>query len=101
MARFEFHPAAQVEYEEALKWYFARSPSAAERFETDVEHGLHFIGSSGDLCPKYDESHRYCMLRHFPYSLVFSVAAESSIQIVAVMHASRRPGYWHGEREID
>ena len=97
MAKIEFHPAAQAEYENALRWYFDRSPAAARRFEADIEETLNIIGSAIEACPKYDQTHRYCTLRRFPYSLVFSTS-DSAIQIIAVVHASRRPGYWHGQR---
>ena len=97
MAKLEFHPAAQAEYEDALRWYFARSPVAARRFEADPEQTLDFISNSFEACPMYDQTHRYRTLRRFPYSLVFSTS-EPAIQIIAVVHASRRPGYWHGQR---
>jgi toxin ParE1/3/4 len=91
----EFHPEAQAEYEAALAWYDSRSPIAAARFEAEIERTLDFIRSRADFCPKYDATHRYAMLRRFPYRLIIS-AEGTAIQILAVVHAGRRPGYWHG-----
>jgi plasmid stabilization system protein ParE len=95
VASIQFHPAAQAEYEEALAWYHARSPVAAARFEAEIERTLDFIRTSADFCPKYDATHRYAMLRRFPYRLIFS-AEGTAIQILAVVHAGRRPDYWRG-----
>jgi hypothetical protein len=35
------------------------------------------------------------VLHHFPYFVVFR-ELPSKIQIIAVAHAKRRPGYWRG-----
>jgi hypothetical protein len=35
-----FHPEARAEYLDALAWYQARSPQAAERFEAELERTL-------------------------------------------------------------
>ena len=36
---------------------------------------------------------RRCLLRVFPYSLLYTIESDF-ILIVAVMHGKRRPGYW-------
>jgi hypothetical protein len=36
---------------------------------------------------------RRVSLRRFPYGVLFTVTPES-IEIIAVMHHRRRPGYW-------
>ena len=32
-------------------------------------------------------------MKHFPYSVIYIVAGDE-IQVLAVAHHSRRPGYW-------
>ena len=39
---------------------------------------------------------RYTM-KHFPYSLVYTVSGDE-IRVLAVAHHSRRPGYWASRR---
>ena len=95
MDEIRFHPEAQDEYQVALAWYQARSPQAAARFEAEAEHVLELIASNPEMFPKYDEDHRFVMLRRFPYSIVYQVAA-GHIQVVAVAHSRRAPGYWKG-----
>ena len=36
-------------------------------------------------------------MKHFPYSLVYTVSGDE-IRILAVAHHSRRPGYWTGRK---
>jgi toxin ParE1/3/4 len=39
------------------------------------------------------EGRRY-LLPRFPYGVVYGVAADASIVVVALAHARRRPRYW-------
>jgi plasmid stabilization system protein ParE len=88
-----FHPEAQAEYEEAIAWYQARSPQASMRFETEVERVIRVIERDPGVFPKYDDVHRYALLRRFPYSIVYQRSVDH-IHVVAVAHGSRLPGYW-------
>ena len=95
MADVSFHPEAQAEYQSALAWYQARSLQAAARSEAEVENVLGLIGANPDLCPKYDDEHRFAVLKRFPYSVVYQVQP-TGIIVIAVAHSSRAPGYWQG-----
>jgi plasmid stabilization system protein ParE len=88
-----FHPEAQAEYQAALSWYQARSLRAATRFEAEVERVLEVIRSNPDLFPRYDDDHRFAVLRRFPYSVVYQEQTDQ-IFVVAVAHSSRSAGYW-------
>lgn len=93
MADIIFHPEAQEEYEKALEWYQARSPRAANRFETEVEALLGRIRLNPESFPLYDDEHRFATVRRFPYALLYQVHSDQ-ILLVAVAHARRRPDYW-------
>ena len=93
MANTRFHPEAQAEYEEAIAWYQARSPRASMRLEAEVERVVRVIESNPDIFPKYDDLHRYALLRRFPYSIVYQ-HWDDRIYVIAVAHGSRLPGYW-------
>lgn len=95
MAEVRFHPEAQAEYQAAFEWYQARSPLAADRFEAELEKVLGLVASSPTMFPLVDDSHRYAMLRRFPYSLVYQ-ALPDGVHVVAVAHSRRKPGYWQG-----
>lgn len=95
MANVVFHPEAQAEYQAALAWYQARSLQAALRFEAEVERVLGFISTNPDLFPKYDDEHRFAVLRRFSYSIVYQVQP-GQIHVIAIAHSSRATGYWQG-----
>jgi plasmid stabilization system protein ParE len=90
-----FHPEAQAEYDAAFAWYFARSPRASLRFETEVDRVLGSIGAHPEMFPNYDAEHRFAVLRRFPYSLVYRVES-GQVQVIAVAHSHRSPRYWQG-----
>jgi plasmid stabilization system protein ParE len=95
VAEVLFHPEAEAEYHSAVAWYGARSARVAARFEAAVEQELALIESNPDLFSKYDDEHRYAVLRRFPYSLVFQVQPDR-VYVIAVAHAARAPDYWQG-----
>ena len=89
----EFHPEALAEVEAAVAWYAERSPSAAVAFITELERAVEAISESPDRWPIFHEGCRRFLLRRFPYFLVYREQA-GFIEIVAVAHGRRRPGYW-------
>jgi plasmid stabilization system protein ParE len=88
-----WHPAALAEAEEARDWYAARSPMAARGFLLALEEAVNAVAEAPERWPK----HRYGCRRHvfpnrYPYTLIYRFAAD--LEIVAVAHQKRRPGYW-------
>jgi hypothetical protein len=49
-----------------MAWYRARSPNTATRFEAEVERVLKLIDANPNMFPKYDDEHRFAVLRRFP-----------------------------------
>lgn len=93
--RFEVSllPMAEEEIEAAFRWYFARSPFAADAFRTEVISALDSLGEDPLAWPTDDDDLRYCLLRRFPYTIHYDVTG-SSVTVLAVAHQRRRPGYW-------
>ena len=87
-----FHPEAAEELEASVIWYSNRSPVAARRFVEEVEHALQEIVRAPTLWPRYDQARRF-VLRRYPYSVIYQERS-GLIEVLAVAHAKRRPGYW-------
>jgi plasmid stabilization system protein ParE len=90
-----FVPAAGEEAEDALDWYLQRSLKAAESFLREFERGLELISESPRRWPRFEAGTRRYVLPRFPYSIVYR-ELRHGIEVVAVAHQKRRPGYWHG-----
>ena len=91
--RYEFHPEALEEYEEAALYYAERDPGLALRFIETVEEAIQRILEAPARWRVIDEDVRRFLTRVFPYGVLYTVEPDF-VLIVAVMHCSREPGYW-------
>jgi toxin ParE1/3/4 len=92
----EFHEDATAEYDAAFDWYLERSPDAALKFDAEVDRALAHILQSPQRWTSGPYSTRRFLLRHFPFIVIYRQLASAQIQVVAIAHTSRRPGYWMG-----
>ncbi len=91
----DFLAEAVDEARVAREWYAVRSAAAASRFDAELERALEEILDAPDRWPIYDEGVWHFLLRRFPYMIVYREVG-TSVQIVAVAHCKRKPGYWKG-----
>jgi toxin ParE1/3/4 len=89
-----FHRLAAKEYRAARDWYAVRSRAVSSRFVIAVDEAVTRIEASPDALATLAGPYRYARVRGFPYACVFRVRPDSTILIVAVAHARRRPAYW-------
>ncbi len=94
MISVRFHPQAEAEFIAAAKYYESQQENLGQRFISSVEAGIARIKSSPHLFPVITENVRQCLTRTFPFGIVFR-DTEEQIEIIAVMHLKREPGYWH------
>lgn len=95
--RYEFHPEALAECEEAARYYAERDPELAPRFVEAVEDALDRVLESPTRWRVIDEDVRRCLTRVFPYGVLYTIEPDF-VLIVAVAHCSREPGYWKNRR---
>jgi len=89
------HPEAIAEARAAREWYEAQNAEAAEAFMHELDVAIERIEEAPRQWPSYlDDTRRY-LLRRFPFIVVFR-AVNDHVQILAVAHGRRRPGYWLG-----
>ncbi|MSQ27268.1 MAG: type II toxin-antitoxin system RelE/ParE family toxin [Dehalococcoidia bacterium] len=91
----EFHPDAAAEAQAAFVWYQERSNVAAQGFLAELDRAVARVEQHPDRWPSLGQGLRRCNLRGFPFFLVYGTD-EDVVQIVAVSHGHRRPGYWRG-----
>jgi plasmid stabilization system protein ParE len=87
-----FHPQASEEYTEALLYYGERSEVVASRFEAAINSSLKQIAEDPSRYP-IRLGLRRCMVIAFPYSIYYR-ENDLEIQIIAIAHQKRKPGYW-------
>ena len=94
----QLHPDALEEAEAAIDWYRRRSFRAAERFLDELEEVIKRIDSDPGQFPGYAFGTRKALLDRFPYLVIFRETAKG-VEIIAVAHGRRRPGYWRDRVE--
>lgn len=90
---YHFHPQAWAEFETAESWYRQRSPDSSLRFLAAVYDALEDISQRPQTWPAYLHGSRRLVLQQFPYSIIYR-EKESFVEILAIAHGHRRPGYW-------
>jgi toxin ParE1/3/4 len=91
--RYEFHPEALEDYEQASLYYAGRAPDLGRQFVEAVEDCIRRILEAPTRWRVIEEDVRRCLTRVFPYGVLYTVEPDY-VLIVAVMHCSREPGYW-------
>ena len=91
--RFEFHPEALAEYEDAGRYYADRQEDLELRFMDCVEEAIHRASATPEQWRIFDGEVRRVLTHVFPYAILYTVETEY-ILIIAVMHCHREPGYW-------
>lgn len=93
----DIHQEATQEIISAIIWYMEQSPSAADGFIVDLNQRLTSVLHDPHRFAKYLYRTRQSRLRSYPYLIVYRFR-RSVVQVVAVAHTSRRPGYWAKRR---
>ncbi|MGO9211787.1 MAG: type II toxin-antitoxin system RelE/ParE family toxin [Terriglobales bacterium] len=91
----EFLPEAETEYLAALAWYRERSPTAALKFEAEFSLSIEKIQEAPERWTPSMTGCRRFLLHQFPFAIVYQTST-NLIQVLAVAHCHRRPGYWRG-----
>jgi plasmid stabilization system protein ParE len=87
---------ARRDLQEATAWYRERNPAVAERFVAEVERTFELIErfpATGARIPTVVGPARRLPVNGFPYHVVFE-EFQDRIEVLAVAHDRRRPGYW-------
>lgn len=87
------HPAAVEEAEAATDWYAQRSNRAAEMFLDELDAAIEQIAQNPRQYALSEFGTRRMPLRRFPFLIVYRDTA-TGIEVIAVAHGRRRPGYW-------
>jgi len=97
MASYGFHPEAAEEYLAATQYYLEQaSELIATAFVAEVETAIQTLRAAPTRYAVIEEPQiRRFLLTRFPYSIYYRYEADDGrVSIYAVMHTSRRPGYW-------
>lgn len=91
----EILDAAQGEVVEAHHFYQRRSARAADEFLGAVRDAIQRIAAAPDSHPVEYRQAKWVRVRRFPFRLVYTVdSRHEKVIVIALVHTSRRSGYW-------
>lgn len=89
-----FRPAAAREFAADFRYYEKDHPGRGIRFVAAVDAALRQIAAAPSrFAILYEPDIRSVKVKRFPYRVVY-VVVDDAIDVIAVAHAKRRPGYW-------
>jgi toxin ParE2 len=88
-----FHPDAVAEAAAARLWYAGHSPKAGAAFDAELDRTLVRLREAPLRWPPFGSATRKVRLRRFPFAVIYRVGLDQ-IQVLAVAHLHRRPGFW-------
>ncbi len=91
--RVSLRPEAEVDIEDAARWYEGRGRGLGGEFLDEVLRTLGGIGENPDLYVRVHGEVRRAVTHRFPFG-VFYIVEDNDAVVVAVMHASRDPVEW-------
>lgn len=93
MAKLIFHPDVQYDIKESYDWYEDKVIGLGDDFMNELESAIEAVTALPDTWPNFLKGFRRFLLKRFPFSLIYR-ANEDRVYVVAIMHNSRKPGYW-------
>lgn len=93
MPNLTFHPDVAIEVKTSYEWYQNQAGGLGDDFLHELESAYQTIVELPDTWPKFNKHYRRFLLGKFPFSVIYR-ENNNSIFVVAVMHNSRKPGYW-------
>jgi plasmid stabilization system protein ParE len=93
--RVAFESAARADVRAAMTHYGAISPHLAARFASELDDTVRRIRTMPQAMPPAGAGLRRCLLRHFPYSVIYRTSFDP-LRVLAVMHHRQSPERWQG-----
>jgi len=93
MHNLVFHPDIEIEVKSSYQWYQEQAYGLGNDFMHELENAYEAIEELPNTWPKFQFGYRRFLLSKFPFSIIYS-AKETPPFVIAVMHNSRKPGYW-------
>jgi hypothetical protein len=89
-----FHRLAAAEFVAARRWYAVRSPAVEARFVAAVAVAVRRIDTTPTGGSPWVGPIRWVRVRRYPYTLYYEEVTPGNMQVYAVAHTRRQPGYW-------
>lgn len=91
--KINFLEIAQVELDDAIKYYNYEIPGLGDAFLTEILEAFSRISKYPEAWHQCSKRTRRCQTRRFPYGIIYQIR-EHEILVVAIANLHRKPDYW-------
>ena len=91
--KFYFHPRANAELNEAIRYYDKRQFGLGLDLAEEVYSAIRRASEYPEAWSAMSRNTRRCLVNRFPYGVIFQITS-GKLRIIAVANLHRRPDYW-------
>ena len=91
--RFCFHPLAEIELDESIRYYEDCEPGLGIELAEEVYSAIRRVSEYPEAWSPMSPNTRRCLVNRFPFGVIFQIKA-GILRIIAVANLHRRPDYW-------
>jgi len=85
---------SELELDEAVEYYEYQLPGLGKKFYFEVEKAIERIIRFPEAWTKVGKYTRRCLLKRFPYGILYSIDDNNDILILAIANMHRNPNYY-------
>lgn len=92
--KLHFHPEASQEIDKSAQNYEGKAEGLGVEFLYELRQVLQLIEDNPRIGKPFEDTERILFLNKFPYGVIYEIVDNSYIDVYAIKHQHRRPGYW-------
>jgi plasmid stabilization system protein ParE len=96
--RVEYHPLSASDLNNAVKYYNQQRLGLGEELRTEVYAAIERVRSNPSQYAIVKRGMRRCLVRRFPYAVLFRILDEEAVRVLVIRHHRRHPGLGLGRR---
>jgi plasmid stabilization system protein ParE len=96
--RVEYHPSAVDDLNAAVAWHEQQKLGLGDDLRPEVYAAISLIRERPRQYPVAQSGLRRCLVRRFPYSVLFRLLDNTAIRVLVIRHHRRRTGYGANRR---
>lgn len=90
---FYFHPFAEQELDDAVRYYEECRSGLGVEFAEEIYATIARIIAYPKAWTKMSKHSRRCLVHRFPFGIIFRTS-DTELHVIAVANFNRKPGYW-------
>ncbi len=91
--KVEFHPLTVGDVNEAASFYQSAHAGLESEFRQEIDAAVDRIANRPLLFPIVEAQFRRCIVRRFPFSILFRIVDADCIRVLVIRHHKRHPRF--------